>query len=146
MGKLEVEMIEIYSRIKPELLLHCVHRFGEFNELRKDLISAYHFIQCSSLFMEKDHTFRPHKHIWKHYNGDTIAQESWVVVSGSVLVTYYDIDDSILCQIKIFQGDASFTLAGGHTYTILEDNTKVYEMKTGPYTGQINDKVFINDN
>ena len=42
-------------------------------------------------------------------------------------------------------GDASFTLEGGHTYTILEDDTLVYEYKTGPYEGQKNDKVFIDN-
>jgi len=42
-------------------------------------------------------------------------------------------------------GDASFTLEGGHTYEILEDNTIVYEYKTGPYEGQQNDKKFLNE-
>ena len=37
------------------------------------------------------------------------------------------------------------TFEGGHTYTILEDETIVYEYKTGPYKGQENDKVFIKD-
>ena len=41
------------------------------------------------------------------------------------------------------QGDASFTLEGGHNYQILEDNTLVYEYKTGPYEGQKLDKVFL---
>jgi hypothetical protein len=40
-------------------------------------------------------------------------------------------------------GDASFTLEGGHNYEILEDNTLVYEYKTGPYEGQEMDKKFI---
>ena len=40
-------------------------------------------------------------------------------------------------------GDASFTLEGAHTYTILEDDTLVYEYKTGPYEGQAMDKTFI---
>ena len=40
-------------------------------------------------------------------------------------------------------GDASFTLEGGHNYEILEDNTLVYEYKTGPYEGQEFDKIFI---
>ena len=39
-------------------------------------------------------------------------------------------------------GDSSFTLEGGHTYEILEDDTLVYEYKTGPYEGQEKDKVF----
>ena len=39
--------------------------------------------------------------------------------------------------------DASFTLYGGHNYLFLEDNTIVYEYKTGPYKGQSMDKVFL---
>ena len=41
-------------------------------------------------------------------------------------------------------GDVSITLYGGHTYTILED-ALVYEFKTGPYTGQENDKIFLKE-
>jgi len=45
----------------------------------------------------------------------------------------------------LYVGDASFTLGGGHNYLILEEGTIVYEYKTGPYEGQLMDKVFIND-
>lgn len=36
-----------------------------------------------------------------------------------------------------------FTLEGGHNYLINEENTLVYEYKTGPYEGQKMDKTFI---
>ena len=72
-----------------------------------------------------------------------IAQESWVIVKGSVEVSFFDIDGSFLEKHVLNAGDSSFTLEGGHTYEILEDDTLVYEYKTGPYTGQHNDKVFI---
>ena len=55
----------------------------------------------------------------------------------------YDIDDQIIAEPILKAGDASFTLYGGHTYSILEDNTIVYEYKTGPYEGQNLDKTFI---
>ena len=45
----------------------------------------------------------------------------------------------------LLPGDASFTLYGGHTYKILEQDTIVYEYKTGPYLGQTFDKEFIRD-
>ena len=35
------------------------------------------------------------------------------------------------------------TFEGGHNYEILEENTLVYEFKTGPYEGIDKDKVFI---
>jgi len=35
------------------------------------------------------------------------------------------------------------TFEGGHTYEILEENTSIYEFKTGPYNGRENDKQFF---
>ena len=56
----------------------------------------------------------------------------------------YDIDNTtVLATPTLEPGDASFTLQGGHTYEILEDDTVVYEYKTGPYEGQELDKRFI---
>ena len=69
-----------------------------------------------------------------------IAQESWVVISGKVKVTYYDLDLSIVDEDILSPGDVSITLEGGHNYLFLEDSV-VYEYKTGPYTGIENDKV-----
>ena len=73
-----------------------------------------------------------------------IAQESWIVIHGKVEVTYYDLDDSVLEKTIINRGECTITYRGGHNYLSLEDNTNVYEMKTGPYLGQKFDKQFIN--
>ena len=92
----------------------------------------------------KDKTFKAHKHIYKQRSYDKqIAQESWVVIKGSVKCILYDLDDTIISTPVLKQGDSSFTLHGGHNYEILEDNTVVYEYKTGPYEGQKLDKTFI---
>ncbi len=99
--------------------------------------------QCSSLKMKKGTTFKPHKHIWKEPEGRVITQESWVVLRGSVKCYFYDVDDTLLATPILKEGDASFTFYGGHTYEILEDDTIVYEYKTGPYLGQKFDKVFL---
>ena len=136
-------MEKIYSKVDPSRLLHIINRMSE-NSGRVDIVPADNFIQCSLLCMEKDKTFPPHKHILKdrHYK-EQIAQESWVVVRGSVRCILYDLDDEIIATPILKAGDASFTLYGGHTYEILEDNTIVYEYKTGPYEGQALDKVFL---
>ena len=110
---------------------------------RTDVIPEENYIQCALLNLKKNTTFKPHKHIWKKRSSTVIAQESWVVINGSVKCIFYDLDDKILATPILREGDASFTLQGGHTYEILEDNTLVYEMKTGPYEGQEMDKVFI---
>jgi len=135
----------IYSKVNPDKLLHIVVRKDDIVSGRTEVVSEEHFIQCALLNMEKDKTFKPHKHIWKNRTRDVIAQESWVVIQGKVRCTFFDIDDNIIEEPILNSGDASFTLEGGHTYTILEDKTLVYEYKTGPYEGQELDKVFIND-
>lgn len=137
-------MEKIYSKVEPDLLLHIVNRVSEIDG-RTDIVDDKEFIQCATLKMENGKTFKPHKHITKTRTyQDKIAQESWIVIKGRVKCILYDIDDTIIATPILEPGDASFTLYGGHTYEILEDDTIVYEYKTGPYEGQEFDKVFLN--
>lgn len=136
-------MENFYSKIEPGKLLHMVVRKEDILPGRKDVVSEENFIQCSILNMEKNKTFKPHRHIWKERTRNVIAQESWIVVQGSVKCTFYDLDNTVLAEPVLNVGDASFTLEGGHNYLILEDDTLVYEYKTGPYEGQALDKTFI---
>jgi cupin fold WbuC family metalloprotein len=136
-------MEKIYSKVETDKLLHVINRLEEING-RTEVIPEDNFIQCATLKMEKDKTFPPHKHITKdrHYT-EQIAQESWVVIKGSVRCILFDIDDQVIATPILYPGDASFTLYGGHTYEILEEDTIVYEYKTGPYEGQSLDKLFL---
>lgn len=133
--------MKIYSKISGEVL-HLVFRKADFKNGRVDIINPDNFLQCSALSFEEGKTFKPHKHNYRKNNRDIIAQESWIVISGSVMCVFYDIDDTIIETVRLEAGDASFTLKGGHTFRILEDSL-IYEMKTGPYEGQLIDKTFI---
>lgn len=134
-------MDKIYSKVDGSLL-HIVHRFDEIVD-RTNVAPDEEFLQLASLRMKKGKTFRPHKHIYKQGEDQVIAQESWVVIKGKVKVTMFDLDDTIIETPILEVGDCSMTFRGGHTYEILEDDTVVYEYKTGPYKGIENDKVFI---
>lgn len=137
-------MEKIYSKIEPTKLLHIIVRKEDFVDGRQDIVDGDQFIQCSMLKLESGKTFKPHKHIWKERTRNVIAQESWMVIQGSVQPIFYDLDDTIIeVDVILKAGDASFTLEGGHNYLILEDDTMVYEYKTGPYEGQEYDKKFI---
>jgi cupin fold WbuC family metalloprotein len=136
-------MEKIYSKVKEGKLLHIINRLDEING-RSEVVPENNFIQCATLKMEKGKTFPPHKHITKdRHHPEQIAQESWVVIKGSVKCILFDIDDQIISTPILYPGDASFTLYGGHTYEILEEDTIVYEYKTGPYEGQSLDKTFL---
>jgi len=135
-------MKNIYSKIDGRLL-HIINRLSDIDG-RTEIVPEDNFIQCATLKMPKDKTFQAHKHIIKdrHYP-EQIAQESWVIIKGSVRCKFYDLDDTLIAEPILELGDASFTLYGGHTYEILEEDTIVYEYKTGPYEGQQLDKEFI---
>ena len=136
-------MEKIFSKKDTNKLLHIVIRKEDIIKGRIEVVPEDKFIQCAILNMDKGKTFRPHKHIWKERTRNLIAQESWVVIQGSVKCIFYDIDDTIIAEPILNTGDSSFTLEGGHTYLILEDDTLVYEYKTGPYEGQSLDKTFL---
>ncbi len=135
-------MKTIYSKVsnKP---IHLVFFKKDFQG-RKDLIDPKEFIQVASLKLDEKQTFIPHKHIWKkNTNNEVIAQESWVIISGSVKVDYFDVDNQLIHNEVLNSGDCTITLEGGHNYTCLEQDTLVYEFKTGPYLGHDLDKELL---
>ncbi len=135
-------MEKFYSKNDEKTLLHLIYRFSEINE-RTDIAPENEFLQLASMKFPKGKTFKAHKHIFAE-KVTNIAQESWVVIKGSVKCIFYDLDDKIIAERDLFPGDCSMTFRGGHNYLILEEDTIVYEYKTGPYLGQEFDKTFIN--
>ena len=134
---------EIRSRLNPNQVIHYIHRPGPRSGafLRVDLIPSSEFLQAAWIEMPMNHTFPPHAHLWqKPERTEVIPQESWVVIRGRVECSLYDVDDSLLVAPILEAGDASFTIAGGHTYRALDPGTLVYEFKTGPYQGHQFDK------
>ena len=151
-------MHKIYSKVQPDKLLHiCYNTYNDaFHDvtqlgkdvIRQDLIPSEEFLQLAHITIKKEgHRFRPHKHIFKSKRAEalTIAQEAWVILSGKIMATFYDLDNSIIHEEILNPGDVSITLYGGHTYESLEFNTQVLEFKTGPYEGQKLDKEFIEE-
>lgn len=134
--------MNIYSKIEPDKLLHIINRKNDIAPGRVDLVPANQFIQCAAMKMQKETTFKPHRHIMQMRHEVYIPQESWVVISGVVKVILYDLDDTVLHEDILEPGDCSVTMCGGHNYLIIQDAV-VYEFKTGPYIGQEHDKTFI---
>ena len=136
-------MLKIYSNIMDNKLLHMIYYKDDLETKREDVAPEEQFIQVSALQLEEGSTFRPHKHIWKEApEPEVIAQESWCIMKGRVKAHFYDLDDSLIGEYELNEGDISLTFEGGHTYTILED-ARVFEYKTGPYQGVEKDKVFL---
>lgn len=134
-------MTKIFSRVQPDLLLHIIHRRTDFDSERNDLVEPGNFLQCAAMKLPEGRTFKAHYHITKDVT-ETLPQESWVVISGSVRCMLYDIDNTLIASPVLQDGDCSITLRGGHNYEVIQD-ARVLEFKSGPYTGQENDKRFI---
>ena len=134
--------MNIYSKIEPTQILHIINRKRDIVDGRCDLVEPDQFIQCAALKHEAGKTFLPHRHIMQMRNHVYIPQESWVVISGLVQVTFYDLDNTVLHTDMLEPGDCSITLQGGHNYTFIQPGI-VYEFKTGPYLGQQHDKTMI---
>ena len=132
----------IYSKIDPKKLLHVITHQKDITYERNNVSPDEQFLQMSCFRIDNGKTYRPHKHITQ-LRETSITQESWVVIKGAVKAILYDIDDTIIATPTLYPGDSSMTFYGGHNYQALEDDTVVYEYKTGPYHGIEKGKVFI---
>ena len=134
-------MIEIYSNIEPDKLLHVILNKKDVQSERTNIVQDKEFLQLAAMKLPKGKTFRPHKHLYCE-KVTTITQESWLVIQGKAKVILYDLDDEIISEAILHAGDCSTTLYGAHSCEILEDDTIIYEYKTGPYLGQQFDREF----
>jgi hypothetical protein len=90
---------------------------------------------------KKGSEIRPHRHLHKKMVVDKI-QEVVHFESGKAIVHLYDLNGTKLKSIELLMGDTIFFVDGGHGFTMLED-TKLIEVKQGPYLGKDKDKVMI---
>lgn len=126
------------------MLLHIIIRKDEIGEERVDVCPTEEYLQVSYFELPEGKTFKPHKHIFCERH-TVITQESWIVIAGKIKAIHYDIDDTILEENILDSGDCTITFEGGHNYLSLENGTKIYELKNGPYFGQEADKTFIGE-
>jgi len=141
-------MEKIYSKVHSNILLNIIYRKADMliqTQSGFDITPEKEFIQVRSLKAHKGKEYKAHKHKNQERQND-LTQESIIIISGSINVEYFDLDDSFLGETKLNSGDCIVTLRGGHAFKVLEDNTLFYENKNGPYNGLNNDKSFINGN
>jgi hypothetical protein len=73
------------------------------------------------------------------------TQEVLFIWKGSIRATVYDTQLNKVAEFVANEGDVVIMLAGGHGYDILEDKTRVLEVKNGPYVGATADRVRLAD-
>lgn len=120
------------------------HKIGEWKEGLDFLTPDETFIQAGTWWYNQGKDLRAHLHI---VNNRTVerTQETIVILSGKVRVDLYDENREIIHQEELVPGDIGIILKIGHGYHVLEDNTRVVEVKNGPFISVEMDKVFLDN-
>ena len=137
-------MLKYYSKIQKEKLIFCLLRYSEIEDYRTDLSPEEEFMQVSGRKIRKGTIVEAHRHL-EIDRKTNLTQEAWVLLDGKVKATFYDLDNSRLCEQIIEKGDVLVLFRGGHKMEVLEDETCFYEFKNGPYYGLKIDKEKINE-
>jgi len=98
-------------------------------------------LQLGMNFYKAGDVIKAHYHLKRQLETNSIVQEFLLIGSGKALLRLYDAgDQSEFTALHLDAGDMVLLLAGGHGLDIEED-TKIVEIKLGPYDGKSKDKV-----
>lgn len=89
-----------------------------------------------------DKVLRSHRHRVYSRSVDQ-TQETIFIVSGSLAVEIFGLSNQKIEELELHAGDFIVLLDGGHGYRILEDDTRVFEVKNGPFLSAEVDKEMI---
>lgn len=92
------------------------------------------FIQVGAWSYNKDKDLLAHIHNEVDRTVNRTCEVLYVI-SGRLQATIYSLDEVEIANFNVETGEILVLLECGHGYKILEDNTKVIEIKNGPYLG-----------
>lgn len=97
------------------------------------------FIQVGTWNYEKGRYLDAHNHniVERKINR---TNEVIIILDGKLKIDIYDENDEKIAELEAKKNDLLIMMNGGHGYRILEDNTKVIEIKNGPYLGAEKDR------
>ena len=120
-------------------LLAIIHRENDWVEGLNFCTPDELYVQAGTWNYNKGTKLAAHIH--KEYKRVTNkTQEVTYIKEGSLKATIYDDKKNLVKEIILSKGDFAVFVNGGHGYEILEDNTKVLEVKNGPFISVDKDK------
>lgn len=69
------------------------------------------------------------------------TQEALIIKAGRLRVDFYDEDETFLESRLLGAGDVVLLIAGGHGFEVVED-VEMFEIKQGPYSGDLDKRRF----
>jgi mannose-6-phosphate isomerase-like protein (cupin superfamily) len=137
-------MLNLYSRIDPTKLILTLIRKKDVTHSRHNITPDEQFLQAGAKKLKMNEYFPPHYHLPCEKTA-TRTEEAWVILNGRVEGKFYDLDYKLLETLILDDGDCIVLYRGGHSLRNLDENTIMYEFKTGPYYGTEKDKAFIKE-
>jgi hypothetical protein len=98
-------------------------------------------LQLGMNFYKAGEVIKAHYHLQRHIESNSVVQEFLLIGAGrAYLRLYRAADQSEFTGRQLETGDMVLLMAGGHSLDVQED-TKIVEIKLGPYDGKAKDKV-----
>lgn len=132
-----------YSEIDPSVLLA---RFGNLDNAQDGLnfkTENCNLIQAAEFKYPTGHVMRAHRHIERTPPEKFRTEEVLLVWKGAVLCTIYELNDHPRIERILKPGDYVIVHNGGVSYEVLEDDTILLEVKSGPFTNSSEDRVLL---
>jgi hypothetical protein len=99
-------------------------------------------LQVGLLMPAAGHAIDAHVHLPHDGREVRLTQEFLFVISGSMEVDFFNEPSQRFHTETVRQGEALLHIQGGHAFRFLEE-TRLLEVKSGPYFGREKDKVFL---
>jgi len=122
-----------------DLILAVIIRDTDWEEGLNFVSSEGDYQQVGIWGYDKGKKLAPHIHL-SEPREVLRTQEVVFVKDGRIRANIYTEKEQFLTSIELKRGDTIILLKGGHGYEILEDNTKILELKNGPYIGPERDR------
>jgi hypothetical protein len=136
-----ISFTDIQSKAQNQLFLARIVWFGGFQS-RIDLTEESGIIQAALINFTKHKSVEKHKHL--SIDRQTIGtSEVWIILKGKFEVEIFDIDNASVGRFVLRRFDSIILTKGGHSLKALKNNSKIYEIKNGPFFGNEIDKVYI---
>jgi len=138
-------MIKIeYITYNKETYAIIVRHNNQFKKKGVNFVSKSNdLLQLGFLNHSKNHQIRPHIHKKRERLID-YCTEVLIVKEGSIKVFFYNYKKKNINKSKILKkNDLIILFKGGHGFQVLK-NTKIIEIKQGPYL-KVSDKKIINE-
>lgn len=122
-----------------DLILAIIIRDADWEEGLNFVSSEEDYQQVGIWGYNKGKKLASHIHFFK--SREVLrTQEVVFVKDGRIRAAIYTENEDFLKSVELSKGDTIILLNGGHGYEILEDGTKVLEVKNGPYVGADEDR------